>query len=150
MLSREGDADLINVRLRSIIDSNANKMIAYPKIGTSVLYILIENKKTEAFIFAVSEVEEVVIKIGDQSFVLNSNETVFNNGLNGMINIVELTKKVNNLITELKNHTHTIPPGQVLIGAQAGVTNTVPIELTKCSDFTSFNKSDYEDTKLKH
>lgn len=82
---------------------------------------------------------------------LNVDGTInYNQGINeGMVKIKELTDKLNQLVTELNNlrtlfntHTH--------FGVKSGPdTSATPVQIST-SPFSPFNKSDYENTKIKH
>jgi hypothetical protein len=80
--------------------------------------------------------------------VQDIDQIIFNNGNNGgLINISDLTSKLNKLITEvaaLKQdyliHTHSVP------ALGTSLVPTVPFT----GSFSNFNKSDYEDTNISH
>lgn len=152
-LTIEDDGELINVRLKAVLDSNTNKIVAYPKVGSSLLYVLIENKNTEAFVFAMSEVEEVYVKIGSQKILLNADEIVFNDGLNGgLIKIEILTSKVNALVntvnalvTAHNSHIH-ITTATVGLGSAGTIAPTT----SQAQQAQQLQKSDYENTTIKH
>jgi hypothetical protein len=80
--------------------------------------------------------------------VQDIDQIIFNNGNNGgLINISDLTSKLNALVSEVKAmkqdyiiHTHPVPA----LGTSSAP--TVPYTGT----FSQFNKSDFEDTNVKH
>ena len=80
---------------------------------------------------------------GEGGVVVNSGEN------KGVVNIVQLTEKLNQLVSEveqLKTYISTHTHSGVQTGA--GVTTTPTSLFTK--SFTKFNQSDYEDTKFTH
>lgn len=86
--------------------------------------------------------------IGDVN--LTAEHTIINGGVNeGMVNINELTEKLNNLVNEVEslrntfnNHTHS--------GVTPGGGTTSPTTTQYSRSITQFNKSDYEDTVFTH
>lgn len=92
-----------------------------------------------------------VMAFSEKDFNIASKSTVIvNSGNNdGVVNINELTDKLNNLIKELEAlrmafNTHTHPGVQ--LGSSVSSTPLIPHNNT----FSTFNKSDYEDTKFTH
>ena len=71
------------------------------------------------------------------AFAEESGSITINGGkLGGMVNIGDLTSKINELVQSFNNHTHT---------GNMGSPTSTPMAQAK-----TFNKSDYEDTKIKH
>ena len=69
-----------------------------------------------------------------------------------MINISELTDKINALIDMFNSHTHSLPTGTVAVAGNAGTMSNpsevlVPEVRRKAE---KFNKEDYEDNTIKH
>jgi hypothetical protein len=148
------DAPIIfDVRLNAIDDDLQSFVTIYPKIDSDVLVGIIEGKKTEAVVLRCSEVEKVRYKIGDNTLLIDSTGVVLNNGTNGMIDIVELTTKVNALVqtmnTLIASYNSHIHVTTATVGASAipGVINPI---VTPAQTAAMFNKSDYENTKIKH
>jgi beta-mannanase len=81
-----------DVRLNSIVESLNSQFTVYPKIGSKVVIGRLENEDN-AFVIGVSEIEKVIIKIGDQLFE-------FKNG--------NVTIKMDNLLFEMKAGKFTI------------------------------------------
>lgn len=100
-----------------------------PTVGSDVIIAYL-NKNT-AFVILCSEVDKVIINGGNND---------------GLVNIVDLTTKLNQLISEIKtlkqdyvSHTHPTPSGP-------SSAPTVPFTGT----FSNFNKTDYEDINVTH
>lgn len=65
------DLEYLDVRLTSVIN-DSNKVVVYPKAGTTVLVGLIGNDENTLFVCAVSEVEGVEGVIGDLTFEIDT------------------------------------------------------------------------------
>ena len=83
-------------------------------------------------VIAVDEVERIEINGGR---------------LGGLINIEQLTEKLNALVNAFNSHTHTIPSG----GVVCEIPNTEPVQVPKVlRPASSFRTDDYEDETIKH
>lgn len=73
-VQRTGMGDLKDVRLNAIIPAGAlnSYITVVPKEGSYVLAGIIENHVTEACVLQCSEVEKVMVVIGDVNFVIDS------------------------------------------------------------------------------
>lgn len=71
----------------------------------------------------------------------------FNGGnLGGLVKIEKLTEKINELVRVFNSHTHTVTGNAMMGQTQLPVTGTAA-----ASNWAQeLNKSDYEDTKIKH
>ena len=112
------------------IDAASNIFIK-PKINSMVTVLDLGGFR-DMQIIKVQEFDEIIITNGNNA---------------GLIKIIELTNKLNGLITEVKAmkqdyiaHTHPVPS----LGTSSAP--TVPF----AGSFSNFNKSDFEDTKIKH
>jgi hypothetical protein len=93
---------------------------------------------------------DIAIYAADSINIISGKEVIVNGGANGgVINIEELTEKLNKLVSEVEelkskfnSHTH---PG---VKTGPGVTGVTTQSHNKT--FTKFNKSDYEDTNFQH
>lgn len=142
----DGTANVVDVKMKTVANGDKDDFfIAVPKEGSSV--IVIYETPITAFCVLAKEVEEFLITCNDVKVTTDS--WVFNGGENeGLINIVglteklnDLTDKVNDLITKYNAHVHT----GVTTGA--GVSSvTTSIE----TPAIPFNKDDYEDTRILH
>ena len=101
-------------------------MLVTPKVGSAVTIGSLSGDLRELVVLQVDHIETIVINGGK---------------LGGLINIGQLTQKINELVEAFNNHTH-----QVTVSHPGGTFTTVkPTDSAK-----SFNKSDYEDEKIKH
>ena len=152
-LHRENAPVIFDVRLNAIDDDLQSYVTVYPKSETDVLVGIIEGQKTEAVVLRCSEVERVKYKISDQTMIISSEGVVFNNGTNGLVKIEQLTNKVNSLVTTINAliasynaHTHITT---ATVGASPTPGINAPIA-SPAQTASQFNKSDYEDVKIKH
>jgi hypothetical protein len=81
--SIDGDTCVVDlfedVRLNAIIDELDSHFTVYPKVDTEVIMGRIEGKDT-MFVLGVSEIEKVIIKIGNQSLEFKENNITINIG----------------------------------------------------------------------
>lgn len=63
-VSREGQAELLEVQLTGSNDEVKNQVIEYPKIGSDVIYGIIDGQIQNAVIIKVSEIDRFVVKCG--------------------------------------------------------------------------------------
>lgn len=83
------------------------------------------------------------IDVKGNNITVNADDITINGGSNnGLIKIAELTSKINGFISEFNSHTHKVP------GVMGGSAST--ISATPDVPASNLNKSDYEDTKVKH
>ena len=111
-----------------------------------------------------AKIDGVEFEIKDNKVKVNAKEIVFNDGNNdGLININDLTNKLNELIRKFNEHEHIIPsittsvtgstdatvPGKVSTVSGAGSVSNVkaPKILLPAS---TLNAADYKDTNIKH
>lgn len=103
----DGDPDIIDVRLNAIDDDMQTYFTVVPAEGSYVLAGIIENETTEAVVLRCSEVQKVICKIGDLTFVFDKDTIKYNDGNNdGLVNIKPLVNKLNaieNIINNLLN-----------------------------------------------
>lgn len=106
-----------------------------------------------------AKIDGVELEVKESKVKVKADEIAFNGGeKGGLINIVDLTGKINELVDAFNNHTHTIksisvpakgltsPAGNV--GGSATATNvSVP---TPDSSALKLNAEDYKDDKVKH
>lgn len=123
-VEREDLPELFKVRLNAITSPGTNIVSIYPKVGSRVLVVLVENNKTDAYVLTATDIEEIII----------------NGGTNGgIIKIENQTQKLNKLVTELTTELTKVATG--ITGAGGAYT---PGALSQ------FDKADYENEKIKH
>ena len=131
-------ADVEGVRMKVIEDGTNESFIIIPKDNTFVV-VAFHNDTTA---------QCVKVQLSDE-IIVNTELFLFNNGDNeGLVKINELTDKLNKLTDEVnalvnKFNTHTHPGV-----TSGGASTSVPI--AQAQTVTAFNKSDYENDKIKH
>lgn len=109
-----------DVRLRASEAGIGGQLLVTPKVGTAVIVGSLSGDLTQLVVLAVDQAESITLNGGK---------------LGGLINVEPLTQKINELVQTFNTHTHQGfhgPTGPPLRPAQ------------------QLNKSDYEDTTIKH
>jgi hypothetical protein len=135
-------AQLIGVLLQSETESNSG-LVLFPAVGSAVLVGFLD--KNNAVVLLCSDIYKTVLDV-DTDIVINGGNH------DGIVNINKLTDKINALVDVFNNHTHVIASGTIqTVGSASAQSNaapvTVPVTTAKAK---KFNKSDYEDDKIKH
>ena len=121
-----GGIAIPDVRLRSSELDDDGQMLVTPKIGSAVTVGSLSGDLSQLVVLQVDHIETIVINGGK---------------LGGLINIEQLTDKINELVKTFNNHTHNVTvshPGGTFTTVKPG------------SSASSFKKGDYEDVKIKH
>lgn len=121
-----GGITIPGVRLKASEMDDDGKMLITPKIGSAVTIGSLSGDLAELVVLQVDHIETMVINGGK---------------LGGLINIEQLTDKINELVEAFNAHTH-----QVTVSHPGGTFTTVK----PTSSAKSFKKDDYEDVKIKH
>ena len=130
---RIGDADIEGVRLRASLTERDREILVVPKIGSSVTLGCLTADLNNPVVLQVDEVESITVNGGH---------------LGGLINIQDLTDKINALIDAFNSHTHLLPSGAVITTAGASTNPVnVPAIMKKAP---KLNRKDYEDETIKH
>lgn len=121
-----GNINIPGVRLKASELDDDGLMLITPKVGSAVTIGSLSGDLTELVVLQVDHIETIVINGGK---------------LGGLINIGQLTDKINEFVESFNSHTH-----QVTVSHPGGTFTTVkPMESAK-----TFDKGDYEDVKIKH
>ena len=121
-----GNINIPGVRLKASELDDDGLMLITPEVGSAVTIGSLSGDLTELVVLQVDHIETIVINGGK---------------LGGLINIGQLTDKINELVESFNSHTH-----QVTVSHPGGTFTTVkPMESAK-----TFDKGDYEDVKIKH
>lgn len=93
--------------------------------------------------------EQLDLKTGASTLKMNNDIIEFNGGgLKGLVELDNLTSKLNTFVNTFNSHTHNVPAGSFLVGATAGVPSPAPVPVTSpMQSAQSFNASDYENEK---
>lgn len=126
---KSDDLEMSDVAICAIGEASGNSLVVVPKVGSTVLIAdLSEGTRRDLVIVKYTEVESITINGGN---------------LGGLVNIEQLTSKVNEFIKKFNQHTHVFT-GSVEGTACSGTTNPITTQQS------NLNSSDYEDTKIKH
>lgn len=118
-----------DVRLRAVVNGEQSKILVTPKVGSYVMVVSLTDDMTQLIVSAFSEVDKIEIDTG---------KIVLNGGQNGgIVNITQLTQKLNDMVNRFNAHTHT--------ATTIGGTTTPPV-----APAAPFNASDYNDDKILH
>lgn len=164
------------VLLYALEKADLKGFAALPKVGSTVIVATGAGGR-RLFVAMCSEIEKVLFTVGDQaSFVcdgtaaeytdgkiriraaddrleVEAGQIVFNGGGNkGLVNIEQITSKINELIDAFNNHTHSIPSGMVAVSGSLGPgSNPAPVDVpAPAAKHTKVQRDDYEDTKVTH
>lgn len=94
--------------------------------------------------------EQLDLKTGASTLKMNNDIIEFNGGgLKGLVELDNLTSKLNAFVSTFNSHTHNVPAGSFLVSATAGVPSPAPVPVTSPTQSAqSFNASDYENEKI--
>lgn len=115
-----GGLTVPGVRLRASETEDEGQMLIVPKVGTAVTVGSLTGDLSELVVLRVDHVETVTINGGR---------------FGGLVNVAELTERLNALVDAFNGHTHEGTHGPT--GA--------PLESAG-----AFSREDYEDTKITH
>jgi hypothetical protein len=87
--SREGMADLLEVRLNSVLTPIENHLTVVPKLGSVVLLGIIENNKSDAVLLSCSEIDKVQVKQSGLEFEMSEGKFVFKNTAANLKDIIK-------------------------------------------------------------
>lgn len=121
-----GGIAIPDVRLRASELDDDGQMLVTPKVGSAVTVGSLSGDLAQLVVLQVDHIETIVINGGK---------------LGGLINIEQLTKKINDLVYTFNSHTHNVTvshPGGTFTTIKPG------------SPASSFKKGDYEDEKIRH
>lgn len=103
-VEREGSPTIHDVAFCSIEDTVENRIVAKPKEGSYVIVGFVEafheGKESDAFIEQCSEIDEVLIKIGNKLYKLNDQGHLVKGGSDTLKEVIELIIEAANLTIE--------------------------------------------------
>lgn len=122
-----GGMTIPDVRLRASETEDDGELLIVPRVGTPVIFGSLTGDLSQLVVLGVDHVE---------SIKATGTITINRGKLGGLVNIGDLTDKLNALVQTFNTHTHT---------GNMGSPTTTPTAQAQ-----TFNKSDYEDTTIKH
>ena len=134
---RFGEMEVSGIRLRASLTDRERQMLIVPKTGSAVIIGSLSGDLAQAVVLQVDEADRIEINGGQ---------------LGGLVNIEDLTEKINELVDAFNGHTHSLPTGAVSVSGPAGaMSNTAPVSVPAISQKADkLNKDDYEDSTIKH
>lgn len=134
---RFGDMDVSGIRLRASLTERDRQMLVVPKTGSAVIIGSLSGDLSQAVVLQVDEIDRIEINGGQ---------------LGGLVNIEDLTAKINELVDAFNGHTHSLPTGTVSVSGPGGaMSNTAPVSVPAISKKADkFTRDDYEDDTVKH
>lgn len=125
--------EVSGIRLRASEAANDSQMLIVPRKDTAVIVGSLSGDLSQLVVLSVDAIDRIEINGGQ---------------LGGLINIQQLTDKINELVDAFNSHTHTIPTGAVKCGTYPSVAPvTVPAVMKKAN---KLRKGDFEDETVKH
>lgn len=121
-----GNIVIPDVRLKASELDDDGLMLVTPKVGSAVTVGSLSGDLSHLVVLQVDHIETIVINGGK---------------LGGLINIGQLTDKINGLVDTFNKHTHNVTvshPGGTFTTVKPGTAAS------------TFNNSDYEDGTIKH
>ncbi|TGX82984.1 hypothetical protein E5358_04810 [Palleniella muris] len=121
-----GNIVIPDVRLRASETDDAGQLLITPKRGSAVTVGSLSGDLAQLVVLQVDHAETVVVNGGK---------------LGGLVNIAQLTQKINELVKTFNSHTH-----DVTVSHPGGKFTTIK----PGTEADEFNKDDYEDLKVTH
>ena len=125
-------------------------MFLVPKVGSNVAVSMLD--KDNAFIVMFSELEEILIEVGDQSIEIKDGSIVFNGGnFDGLVKVEPLVQKINKLENEINTLKQIFSTGWVPVANDGGAALKVAAATWAGSLITPITtQNDLENTVIKH
>lgn len=118
------------------VQLGVSSVVIYPAIGAVCLVAIVEGQPSDAFLISASDVERIEIT-ASASIVMNGGD----NG--GLINIEELTEKINLLVDTFNKHTHQV-------STTGSATSQVGTAAATSTPVDKLRREDYEDKLITH
>lgn len=146
-----GSLRLEDVRLRAVVNDKEDKVLLTPKIGSMVLvYDLSAGRLRDLVVLSMSEVEKIEIKAGNTTIDIDNNGIILNGGnLDGLVKAQALTDRLNALENDI-NNLKSAALGWMPVPQDGGEALKVALSAWTGSQLTITQKSDIENTKIKH
>jgi hypothetical protein len=137
-------APILGCRLNSIVSDYKDSVVLIPRKGSYVFVVSVGGRNEDVFVMGYSEIDKVLVKIGDTSVNMDRDGVVFNGGDNkGLVkvqNMVDWMSKVHQDLTTLTS--------LLLNTAVAG--NGAPLGIVFNPGTPSPQASNFENDKVKH
>lgn len=123
---RIGTLEVPGVRLRASETEQGGQLLVTPKVGTAVIVGSLTGDLSQLVVLHADCAESIVMGGG---------------ALGGLVNIAELTARLNSLVDAFNRHTH-----QVTVSHPGGTFTT----MQPAQGAERFNRGDYEDSRVTH
>ena len=70
-VERDDLPEIFDVRLAATLEPGDDDLIVFPKEGSRCLVALVEGQPTDAFMLSATDIEEVVLRIGESEMIIN-------------------------------------------------------------------------------
>ena len=147
----DDDLTLNNCRLNAIIDSYSNKLLIVPKDNSMVAFIAIGGKLTEPLVIAYSEIEKILLTIGESDILIEDGKIEMNGGnLGGLIKLQQLESNLNKLKKYVEDLATMASTAMAPMAALDGGASVTTFNTNWGATNAAFSFEDMEDTKITH
>lgn len=147
----DDDLTLNNCRLNAIIDSYSNKLLVVPKDNSMVAFIAIGGKLTEPLVIAYSEIEKILLTIGESDILIEDGKIEMNGGnLGGLIKLQQLESNLNKLKKYVEDLATMASTAMAPMAALDGGASVTTFNTNWGATNAAFSFEDMEDTKITH
>ena len=150
-ISIDEDITLSNCRLNAIIDSYENHLLIVPKNNSMVAFITVGGKLTEPLIIAYSEIEKVLLTIGESDILIEDGKIEMNGGnLGGLIKLQQLESNLDKLKKYVEDLATMASSAMAPMAALDGGASVATFNTNWGAMKATFSFDDMEDTKITH
>ena len=150
-ISIDEDITLSNCRLNAIIDSYENHLLIVPKDNSMVAFITVGGKLTEPLIIAYSEIEKVLLTIGESDILIEDGKIEMNGGnLGGLIKLQQLESNLDKLKKYVEDLATMASSAMAPMAALDGGASVATFNTNWGAMKATFSFDDMEDTKITH
>ena len=147
----DDDLTLNNCRLNAIVDSYDNRLLVVPKDNSMVAFIAIGGKLTEPLVIAYSEIDKVLLTIGESDILIEDGKIEMNGGdLGGLIKLQQLESNLNKLKKYVEDLATMASTAMAPMAALDGGASVTTFNTNWGATNAAFSFEDMEDTKITH
>lgn len=150
-ISIDEDLTLSNCRLNAIIDSYNNRLLVVPKDNSMVAFIAVGGKLTEPLIIAYSEIDKLLLTIGESDILIEDGRIEMNGGnLGGLIKLQQLESNLDKLKKYVEDLATMASTAMTPMAALDGGASVATFNTNWGTMKAAFSFDDMEDTKITH
>lgn len=147
----DDDLTLNNCRLNAIVDSYDNRLLVVPKENSMVAFIAIGGKLTEPLVIAYSEIDKVLLTIGESDILIEDGKIEMNGGdLGGLIKLQQLESNLDKLKKYVEDLATMASSAMAPMAALDGGASVTTFNTNWGAMQAAFSFDDMEDTKITH